>query len=512
MKLSDRKQTSVNLVAKVISYGTTYLISFFLTPYLVSQLGSEAYSFYPIANNFTSYMGVLTIALNSMASRFITIALTKGEKKKANTYFVSILYGNLIMSAVLLLPMICIVAFLERILNIPIELVGSVKLLFTLVFISMLVNLLTNVFGVAVFSQNRLDLGSISDIVIGIARVVLYLILFLCFKPTIVYVGVVSLAIAILTVAFQYGFTRKLLPDMQISRKYFDWRAIKEVLSSGVWNSVSQVGTVLLSTVGLIMCNSLYGAAEGGVYSVALTIPSFMNGIVSLLSSVFLPTLTIKYARGNRKEILNHVRMTQNIIGILDNIPITVFMAVGTNFFRLWTPSVDTNKVQILSMMAIGYLLITSVSWPLTNLNTVMNRVKIPALVMVGTGLFNIVLIFLTYRLTDLGVYSIPLGQMVLFILNRGIFVTIYSAKSMGEKWYAFYPAIIHNLLGAGLIYVVSYFVNKMVNPQTWIALIVECLFLGIFGLISNCLIVFGPFRWKKTIKNLIEHLQPKRS
>ena len=82
---SEKKQTAINLIAKIISYGTTYLIAFFLTPYLVEKIGSEAYSFYPIANNFASYMSIITIALNSMASRFITIALTKNEKKKANT-------------------------------------------------------------------------------------------------------------------------------------------------------------------------------------------------------------------------------------------------------------------------------------------------------------------------------------------------------------------------------------------------------------------------------------------
>ncbi len=369
-------------------------------------------------------MSVVAIALNSMASRFITIALTKGEQKKANTYFVSILFGNIIMSVALLVPMIGIVLFLDSILDIPVDLVIQVKLLFTLVFISMLVNLLTNVFGVATFAKNKLYLNSISDVIVGIFRVVLYLVLFLFFDPTIVYVGAVALAVAILTALFQYIYTKKLLPEMVIGRRYFDWNTIKEVLSSGVWNSVNQIGTVLLSTVGLMMCNSLYGATEGGVYSVALTIPNFMNGIVSMLSSVFLPMLTIKYARGNRNEVLEHVSMTQNVIGVIDNVPIAVFMAVGVNFFQLWTPSVDPYRVQSYSILAIGYLLVTSVSWPLSNLNTVMNRVKIPAIVMVGTGLSNVLLILATYHFTDWGPYTIPFGQMILFVLNRGIFVT----------------------------------------------------------------------------------------
>ncbi len=509
--LSEKAETTINLIAKFISYGTTLLISFFLTPYLVEKLGSEAYSFYPIANNFTSYMSIITVALNSMASRFITVALTRGEQKKANTYFVSLLFGNLIMSAALFIPMVGIVVFLDHILNIPVELVVQVKLLFTLVFISMIVNLLTNVFGVAVFAKNKLFLSSIMDIVIGIVRVVLYLILFLLFEPTIVYVGVVALAVAILTAAFQYVYTKKLLPEMKVKRKYFSWAAIKEVLSSGVWNSVNQIGTVLLSTVGLMMCNSLYSAAEGGDYSIALTIPNFMNGIVSMLSSVFLPVLTIKYARGNKAEVINHVHMTQNVIGVIDNVPIAVFMAVGVNFFRLWTPSADPYKVQKLSILAIGYLLITSVSWPLSNLNTVMNRVKIPALVMVGTGFANIFLILFTYYFTDLGLYSIPLGQMILFILNRGIFITLYTAKSMKVKWYTFYPAIIHNLLGAGIIYSISYLVNKIVDPTSWITLIIECVLLGCIGLVINCLIVFKPSGMKSALAFIKEKEKRKR-
>ena len=513
---SEKKQTAINLIAKIISYGTTYLIAFFLTPYLVEKIGSEAYSFYPIANNFTSYMSIITIALNSMASRFITIALTKNEKKKANTYFASIFFGNVFMSALLLIPMTIIVIFLDSILNIPLDLIISIKLLFSLVFISMIINLLTNVFGVSFFSQNRIDLNSICDIVIGITRVVLYIILFLFFEPSIIYVGIVAFVVALLTFFLQFSFSKQLLPEMKISFSFFDRNAIKEVFSSGIWNSVNQVGTVLMSTIGLFMCNTLYGSVEAGVYSVALTIPSFMNGIVSMLCSTFLPTLTIKYALGDRKEILNHVHITQSVVGIIDCVPIAVFMAVGSNFFKLWTPSVDNNKVQVLSMFAIGYLLVTSVSWPLSNLNIVMNRVKIPALVMLGTGVINIILILFTYYFTDIGVYSIPLGQMLLFILNRGTFIAIYTAKSMNEKWYYFYPPILKNLLGAGVIFLISYLVNIFVNPQNWLIMFLECFFLGIVGLLINMFIVLKASERGKIIKllssKIFSRTQPKNN
>lgn len=507
--MNEKKQTAINLAAKTISYSTTLLISFFLTPYLVDKIGKEAYSFYPLANNFVNYMGVITIALNSMASRFITISLTKGDVKQANKYIVSILYGNIIMSLVMLIPMTIVVVFLQHILDIPVGLVSSVKVLFALVFISMIVNMVTNVLGVAVFSQNRLELQSICDIVVGVSRVLLYVILFVCFEPNIAYVGVVSLAVALLQALIQKYYTDKLLPFISFNRKYYDIDAIKEVVSSGVWNSVNQIGVVLLSTVGLMLCNGLYGASAGGIYAIALTIPQFMNGIVNMLSAVFLPGLTIKYAGGNKDAIIAHVHTAQNIIGLVVNIPIAVFMAVGVNFFKLWTPSVDSYELQRLSILAIGYLLVTSVAWPISNLNTVMNKVKIPALVMLFTGFANIILIIFFSNFTSLGLYSIPLSQLILFVLNRGLFVGIYSARCLHEKWYIFYPAIIKNLICATIIFLVSYVINEIFDPQGWISLFFECGVLAVFAFALNGIVIFGTEKVKsllQTVYNRIKH------
>lgn len=501
---NEKRQTIINLVAKTISYGTTMAISFFLTPYLVSKIGKEAYSFYPLANNFVNYMGIVTIALNSMGSRFITVALTQGDRKKANEYYFSILVSNIILAAVLAIPMAGIVMFLQYILNIPGNILVSVKVLFSLVFLSMLVNLLTNVFGVAVFSQNRMDLSSISDILVGVSRVLLYLFLFGCFKADLAFVGVVSLVVAIITCIIQYIYTRKLLPFMEYSRVYYNWQAVKEVLASGVWNSVNQIGSVLLSTVGLMLCNILWGASAAGDYSIALTIPQFINGIVSMLSATLLPGLTITYAKGNIKNTIRYVHNTQNLMAILINIPIAVFMAVGVNFFQLWTPTVDPYKLQNLSILAIGYLLVTSVAWPICNLNTVMNRVKVPAIVMVLTGLCNLLLIGVFYIFTDLGIYGIPLSQMVLFILNKAIFISSYSAKCLKEKWTIFYPPLLKAIGCAVIVFSVSKLVNNWVNPNTWVALVLECAVLGVIGLLVNMMIVLTPQECMKYLKKVV--------
>ena len=96
------------------------------------------------------------------------------------------------------------------------------------------------------------------------------------------------------------------------------------------------------------------------------------------------------------------------------------------------------------SILAIGYLLVTSVMWPVSNLNTVMNKVKVPALVMLGTGVTNTLWILGAYYFTDLGIWSIPLGQLILFVLNRLLFVGPYTASIAKVKWSTFYPCLLY--------------------------------------------------------------------
>ena len=65
----------------------SFLISFFLSPYITKALGVEANGFVTLANQFVGYISLITIALTSMASRFISINIFKKNYEEANRYF-----------------------------------------------------------------------------------------------------------------------------------------------------------------------------------------------------------------------------------------------------------------------------------------------------------------------------------------------------------------------------------------------------------------------------------------
>ena len=62
------KQTRVNFIAQVISFAINICISFFLTPFIIKNIGIEANGFVTLANNVVEYAQIFTLAINSMAS------------------------------------------------------------------------------------------------------------------------------------------------------------------------------------------------------------------------------------------------------------------------------------------------------------------------------------------------------------------------------------------------------------------------------------------------------------
>ena len=95
--MDKNKQMTINLVSGIVLLIVNVIISFFLYPRIIETLGEEAYGFVSLANNFVNYATVVTIALNSMASRFLTIAVHKGDEKAANQYFNSIFISNIFL-------------------------------------------------------------------------------------------------------------------------------------------------------------------------------------------------------------------------------------------------------------------------------------------------------------------------------------------------------------------------------------------------------------------------------
>ncbi|MEG1310239.1 MAG: hypothetical protein RSD06_05130, partial [Bacilli bacterium] len=141
--MSDKKQFVINFATQILFCIINLSISFFLVPHIVSSIDGSAYGFINLSNDFVNYASLITVALNSIAGRYITLAIHKKKVKEANTYYNSVIIANIIMALVITVPLLVFTMYIDKFLNIPIDIVNDVKLLFIIVFTNFILSLIT---------------------------------------------------------------------------------------------------------------------------------------------------------------------------------------------------------------------------------------------------------------------------------------------------------------------------------------------------------------------------------
>ena len=147
----QKKKVMLTSVMAIIAFAINVVIGFWTSPFIVNKLGADAYGFSQLGGNFTTYMSLFTVAINSFAARYISISIQKKDYEQANKYFTSVFFANATILAIMLVPIILIVSNIESIFDISLELVPDVKLQWGILFFSWMLELFFKVFSTATF-------------------------------------------------------------------------------------------------------------------------------------------------------------------------------------------------------------------------------------------------------------------------------------------------------------------------------------------------------------------------
>ena len=481
-----------NLVTSIFTYGLAFGISFFLSPYITKQLGVEANGFVTLANQFVGYIALITVALTSMASRFISVNIYRNDFEKANTYYNSVLGASAILVTVISLivgPLIC---NLEKIINISPRLIWDVKVLFFVVFLNFCLGLLFEVFTIATYVSNRLYLSSIRSIEGNIIRCCFIILAYTCFETKMYYISVAAMVSALYTYLWNIHYTRKYLPQLCIRIKYFKKEAIVELLSAGSWNIVIQLNNILNTGLDLLLSNWILGESSMGILAVAKTIPTSISTMLNSVSGVFLPEMTQAYAENNMERFVVIVRRSIKILALIFNIPVVFLIVYGGDFYRLWQPSLPNRMLQILSLLTICTILVSGSTAAVFGIFTITNRLKYHSITSVVFGVINtvVVIILLNFVPTEHGVYVVA-GISSLLITLRNYAITFpYAAKCISQKWYIFHLPSFKTIFGVAISSLLCFGIRFLFIPKEWFTLFLSGVLVVFVSIIINTFIV----------------------
>ena len=496
----NKKQIVINIVVNILSFMVGLVISFFLSPYIIEHLGVDAYGFFQTANTFFSYATIMTIAVNSMAGRFISVAYHRGEHQKAEQYFNTVYVANIVMVSVLFIVSVFVVVFLQHLIQIPAEMLFDVKILFLLIFVSSLFVVLVSAQNTSIFVKNRVDIRAYISIFKVLLRGALLLLLFTFFEPSLIIIGFTSFVMLMFEGLSYIWVKKRILPDIKVNVKLYNGEMLKELLKTGKWNVLNNINGLLTLGLDLLLANIFLGPVAAGVLALARTIPNYIVQMFDIFKRSYLPSITKGYAE-DKQSLRKNFYDSFIPITFVGSIIIGGILSFGDVFYRLWIPSQDADFLQLLTV------LILMVEFSFYSVRTLpgvfqikkrLKRFSISTFAMAFSSVIIVIAVLRSTENTNLGLMAIAGVTSVLTnILNLTIIYPL-AAKVIGEKWNAFFPPVLKGYASLAVVTALGFGLRSIMQINGWRTLAIAALIVTVFGFGINLFILLSKEKRKK--------------
>ena len=474
--MNKNKQLTLNFALSITSFIIGTAITFFLTPYIVGTLGRAAYGFIGLSSTIISYTSLITVALNAMAGRFISINYLQGNINDANKYFASVFYSNLFLSAIISILGVLFLIFINKMLDVPNDLLFDVRLLFSLFTINSVFGLVTGIFGLGTFIKKRLDLSYSRGIIGRFLGASILVCLFTFFSPHIWYYGIHALIMSLYAYITNRIFLRRLTPDLRIKISNYDIKKVIELIKAGSWNIINKLSGMLSHGFDLIFANIFVGAAAMGTFSLSKTLSMMVLGLFGSFSGNFSPELTELYAQNRTNELIAELQKSIKLLSCFST-PILCALYIFTgDFFRLWLPLQDHQFLYLLATLGFLASPFTLPYEGLWNIFTLTNKLKVSSLTLFAES----ICVFTTVLSSMLLIKDVNMRLIILAgsrtawgILRNSLFLPMYGAHCLNIKLTTFYRYEFKALFCLVFSCFICYVLKQQININNWLLLII---------------------------------------
>lgn len=462
---------------------TNYFINFFTTPFIMDNIGMEAYGFVSIARTAINYADIITVALTSFVVRFISIAHHEGRVEESRAYYSSSVFATIILSVGIFLCALIPISVLEKLLVIPEELVHSVKLLFVVTFVNFVITTISTPVSSAVYITDRLDLSGWFRIAGHILHAVALLALFWLFTPTVWFVPLSTMASTLFVLLCNYVYKSRRVKYLRFAWCEVSFKRISSILKNGIWNSLNSLGNVLNSGLDLIISNLMLTGTAMGQIAVAQSIGAYFSILYETVFQPFQPRLLKLYASEDRKPFLNALTKAMTICGCFSNVALAGFFSLGRLYYDLWLPNQDGEMLYLLTMITVFLSITAGAMKPIYYVYTLTLKNKLPCYLTIASGVLNVAAKFVLLQNTTLGPIIVVVTTTVIMICMNLFFNPVYAAKCLKIKVQIFYHVIIRHILSALLMMALFALIANLLHPQGWLGLLGSAAVMCVVGI-----------------------------
>lgn len=373
------------------------LVGLYTSRVVLEALGENDYGVYNVVGGVVAMFTMISGALNSAVSRFITFEMGKGTSAQLNK-----VYSTAVTIQVLIAIIVIVIAepvglwFIENEMTIDPTRIPAAEWVLHFSLLAFVINLMSVPQMASITAHEKMSAYAAIGVLDALLRLAAALLIMRGnFDRLIMYS--LLMTFSVLMVRMAYGiYCRKNFPECRYI-PVFDKGLISEMFSFAGWNFIGVSAGVLRDQGGNILVNIFYGTAVNAARGIAVQLNSAVQGFVTNFMTAVNPQITKSYASGDMDYMFPLIRRSARLSYCL-LLMIALPVLFNTGFIlELWLKEVPDHTVLFVRLFLV-FALIESLSNPLITAQLATGRIRNYQLTVGGLMLLNIPVSYIWLR------------------------------------------------------------------------------------------------------------------
>lgn len=487
---SKNKKIAKNATMLYIRMFFSMAISFYTSRIVLKALGVSDFGIYNVVGGIIVLVNMLSTALNSSTSRFLTYSLGENDPAEQQRTFSTAFFIHCGLAALFLVIAETIgLWFVNTQLVIPEGRLTAANWVYQSAIISTIISITQVPYNSLITSHEHFGVFAAIDIInsclkLGIAFIVLYSI-----GDHLITYSILYATVAIMVMLYYRFYCIRHFTESRL-QKNIDKELAKRMLTFSGWNLFGNA-SLTLSQQGLnIILNWFFGTVINAASGIALQVQGILYAFIGNITTAFNPQIIKEYAAKNFKRVtslINEGTKFASICTLIISVPIIIKMDF---LMSIWLDKVPSGAIVICQILIIKNFL-NSFN-PLTNTAIMASeKVKSVNLLCGLEYLLSLFIIYVIVYFTHSYIYAF-IFNLITSIIACGIYLIILKKQmpSFSVVEYVFKIIVPATVTGLAALLAVRYIDTTISNNITslLVDVVVSTLIIGImsFFLVFN--------------------------
>lgn len=445
-QLGNNKRIAKNTLLLYIRIIFLMLITLYTSRVILEQLGVDDYGIYNVVGGVVAMFSVISSALSSSISRFITFELGKGDIKRLTTIFSTSVNIQLGLSAIILLIGETVgLWFINYKMNIPADRLVSANWVLQCSLLTFCINLISVPYNSCIIAHEKMSaFAYISILEAALKLLICYMLIVSPIDKLIAY-SLLMLFVAML-IRFVYGMYCTRNFEECKYRMCYEKEIVKEMTGFAGWSFFPNVAWIFNTQGVNVLINLFFGVALNAARGIASQVESAVMLFVRNFTTALNPQITKYYANGDKENMFLLMCRGTKFTYFLTLLMVLPLFLETEYVLKLWLKEVPTHTVIFVQLSIIGSI-INNIGNTCYTACQATGNIKRYSIVVTSVGFLVFPLTWLCFQ------WGLPVeSTYIIYIL---VYICVSIACMLMTRWLLQFP--------------LSMFLRKALLPMVWV-------------------------------------------